>query len=84
MAFLDWKLQDMGGLKAFLRGYFKAYNHHVVTTEHFKNNLEFFSGVDFSHEFNTYIWGTNSADSLHVDENPHHAPLSTEELRSIL
>jgi hypothetical protein len=85
MSYLDYRLQDVGGLKAFLRGYFAAYKRTVVTTEHFKNNLEFFSGLDLSHEFNTLIWGTNPAKSEEShEENPNHDALTAEQLRSLL
>jgi hypothetical protein len=85
MSYLDWRLQDIGGLKAFLKGYFQAYKFTVVTTEHFKNNLEFFSGVDLSEEFEKYIWGTNSLDveNLH-DENPYHRELTEKQLNYLL
>ena len=86
MGYLDFRLQDFGGLKAFLRGYFQTYKHMVVTTEHFKNNLEFFSGMDLDQEFGTYIWGKTTQDAIDLDteENPHHVPLSVEDLRSLL
>jgi len=85
MAYLDYRLQNIGGLKAFLRGYFQTYNRHVVTTEHFKNNLEFFSGMNFDAEFGQYIWGENSEDSLNVDEhNPHHHALTKSQLLKML
>lgn len=85
MAYLDYRLQDVGGLKAFLRGYFAAYKHTVITTVHFKNNLEFFSGIDFSHEFETYIWGENPTEDLEkIRENPHHPALSAKELEQLL
>jgi hypothetical protein len=85
MGYLDYRLQDHGGLKAFLRGYFHAYKHQVITTEHFKNNLEFFSGLNLDAEFETYIWGENAEDSLHhIEENPHHKALSEAQLKSIL
>lgn len=85
MGHMDYLLQDMGGLKAFLRGYFKAYNKSVVTTEHFKNNLEFFSGLNLDAEFETYIWGENSADSKKsFAPNPKHAPLTEAQIRSLL
>jgi len=84
MAFLDWRLQDMGGLKAFLKGYFSAYKHQVVTTEHFKNNLEFWSGLDLSREFQQYIWGENSEDSLIHKINPIHGKISKQTLLNLL
>jgi hypothetical protein len=85
MAYLDYRLQDIGGLKAFLKGYFQAYKHTVITTEHFKNNLEFFSGLDLTDDFNTYILGTNSKSDDHLLEaNPHHLELSDEQVKSLL
>ncbi len=85
LAYIDYRLQDAGGLKAFLRGYFAAYKHTIVTTEHFKNNLEFFSGLDLTDEFNTYIWGESSSTTdIEVDPNPHHQPLSDSQLQKLL
>ncbi len=84
MAYLDYKLQDSGGLKAFLKGYFQTYKHQVITEQHFKNNLEFFSGLNLDADFGTYIWGTNS-DTEHLHEtNLHHSALTKDELKSIL
>lgn len=84
MAYLDYRLQDMGGLKAFLRGYFQAYKHQVITQEHFKNNLEFFSGLDLSDAFDTYIWGTNEADDKSFEQSPAHRQLTKAHLEAIL
>lgn len=85
MSYLDYRLQDMGGLKAFLRGYFAAYKHTVITTEHFKNNLEFFSGLDLSHEFQTYIWGKNPEGGEGVVEhNPNHVELTDAQVQQML
>jgi hypothetical protein len=85
MAYLDYRLQDVGGLKAFLRGYFASYNRTVITQEHFKNNLEFFSGLDLTEAFETYIWGVNPEESGHaVEGSPAHKPLTKEELNAIL
>lgn len=86
MSYLDYRLQDMGGLKAFLKGYFHAYKHTVITTEHFKNNLEFFSGLDLTDDFNTYIWGENSSKDNHLlmEENPVHGPIDDKVLDQML
>jgi len=85
MAYLDWKFQDRGGLKAFLKGYFETYKHTVITTEHFKNNLEFWSGLDLSNDFTQYIWGQNPEGSnLEVKRNPVHLPLSEKQLQRML
>ncbi len=85
LAYIDYRLQDVGGLKAFLRGYFAAYKHTIVTTEHFKNNLEFFSGLDLTDDFNTYIWGeSTSSTDIDVEPNPHHLPHSEAQLQKLL
>jgi predicted metalloprotease with PDZ domain len=85
MAYLDYQLQDRGGLKAFLKGYFAAYKHTVITTEHFKNNLEFFSGLDLNDAFHTYIWGTNPEDELHSEEqSAAHKIISEKDLENML
>lgn len=85
MAYLDYQLQDRGGLKAFLKGYFQAYKHTVITQEHFKNNLEFWSGLDLTDDFNTYIWGENPGEEFHSEEgSPAHKALSQAELNKIL
>jgi hypothetical protein len=72
LAYLDWKLQQSGGLKAFLKGYFEAYKHQVITTEHFKSNLEFWSGIDLTVDFDQYIFGKNSFKTLSREKNPYH------------
>lgn len=85
MAYLDYRLQDVGGLKAYLKGYFAAYKHTVITQEHFKNNLEFFSGLNLTQDFGTYIWGVNSSDALDfIESNPNHPHLTEKDLKSML
>ncbi len=84
MAYLDYRLQDVGGLKAFLKGYFEAYKHTVVTQEHFKNNLEFFSGIDFTETYNTYIWGENDPKNREPTIHPVHKKLTSRELLLLL
>ena len=84
MGYLDWRLQNMGGLKAFLKGYFAAYKHQVITTEHFKNNLEFFSGLVLSTEFDTFILGKSHSDTFESEENPVHKAMSKDDLLNLL
>ncbi len=85
MAYLDYRLQDIGGLKAFLKGYFQAYKHTVITTEHFKNNLEFFSGLDLTHDFETYIWGENkSSEDESYEVSPVHKEINHNQLEMML
>lgn len=84
MAYLDYRLQNVGGLKAFLKGYFQTYKHTVITQEHFKNNLEFFSGLDLTDAFNTYIWGENVETEEFAERNHVHTPLTQSQLNSLL
>ncbi len=86
MAYLDYRLQNSGGLKAFLRGYFASYKHTVITQEHFKNNLEFFSGLDLTDAFETYIWGVNDPkeEKFHSSISPAHLPMRPVDLDEIL
>jgi hypothetical protein len=84
MAYLDYLLQDRGGLKAFLKGYFAAYKHTVITTDHFKNNLEFFAGLDLTEDFETYILNESQEEAPTGLENPNHPGLTDAELKSLL
>lgn len=85
MGYLDYRLQNVGGLKAFLRGYFQTYKHMVITQEHFKNNMEFFSGLDLSSDFETFVWGVNSTDEENFHgKNPHHPEMTDALLKSLL
>jgi hypothetical protein len=83
MAYLDYTLQSSGGLKAFLSGYFAAYKHQMMTTEHFKNNLEFFSGLDLTELFRDTVY--TRVEKLSIQEkNPNHEYLSDQELLDLL
>jgi hypothetical protein len=86
MAYLDYRLQNIGGLKAFLRGYFAAYKHTIITTEHFKNNLEFFSGLELDEDFDRYILSPEtSTTEINVGElNPYHRPMTDKQLSNLL
>lgn len=85
MAYLDYRLQNVGGLKAFLKGYFAAYKHTIWTTQHFKNNLEFFSGINFDAEFNQYILNDHNEGTDHaLKSNPKHLPMTDEQLKKLL
>ncbi len=88
-AYLDWMMQDKGGLKPFLRGYFQTYKYTQVTTEHLKNNLEFFSGLDLTDEFDQYIYGKGGAERgikrEELEEVDHaHVPVSDAQLKSLI
>lgn len=84
LAYIDYRLQNSGGLKAFLKGYFAAYKHTVVTTEHFKNNLELFSGLDLTEDFNTYILGNDEPEQSDTEINPVHGHTTKKDLQLML
>ncbi len=92
--FLAWiagRMETNGkSLKAFFREYFNKYGATTVTTEIFKRELELFSGMDLTTDFNRYIYGSemNSAVcQLRLEPripNRYHPRLSVEEQRALL
>ncbi|MFP5492274.1 MAG: hypothetical protein ACLGG0_12290 [Bacteriovoracia bacterium] len=85
LGYLDFLMQDKGGLKPFLRGYFQAYKYTLVSTEHFINNLEFFSGLELKQLFIDNVYTpTPGRKSQQHDVNPMHPEVSRAKLRSLL
>lgn len=90
MAYLDFQLKQVGlpGLKNFLSEFFHKYNNQLVTTQDFKRDLENHSNIDFTDDFNQYIYGgypdTKGRSPAVLPENPFHPGYTEEELRSIL
>ncbi|MFP5458660.1 MAG: hypothetical protein ACLGG7_08000 [Bacteriovoracia bacterium] len=86
LGYLDYLMQDMGGLKAFLRGYFQNYKYTLVTTEHFINNLEFFTGMDLKELFQENVFTPTPGRKSHSHDafNPNHPEVSPELLKSRL
>lgn len=85
LAHLDYLLQDKGGLKAFLRGYFQTYKYTLITTEHFINNLEFFSGLELSDLFRANVYTeTPEGEEKSVEGSEYHPELTAEELDSLI
>lgn len=70
-------------LKDFLKDYFKRNMFSSVTTEMFEKELSVSTGMDFSEEFNRYIYGKytprTQVESTDV-EDPEHPHYSSEEL----
>ena len=54
-AYVDYKLASQGGLKAFLRIYYKKNVYKTVTIEGFLKELNEWSGMDFTSDFNQYL-----------------------------
>ena len=80
---INFRLESLGGLTSFLKGFHDKHTHTNISTELFKSSLEDFAGEDFSKEFNTHIYG-KSSEKKTVGENPNHPRLSTAELKSLL
>lgn len=90
VAYLDYQLKQVGlpGMKDFLKGYFNKRKFTTVTTEDFKSDLESYSNIDFTDDFNQYIYGgypeSNSRSPAVEPPNPFHPSYTDKELRSIL
>ncbi len=94
-AYIHYQLKQAGlpGLKDFLRGYFNKRKFTTVTTNDFKSDLEEYSGLDFTEDFNQYIYGghpdknqslSNGRSPAVEPENPHHVEYTQEEIDSII
>lgn len=86
-AYIDNLMQNTGGFKAFLRGYFATYKYTGITTEHFINNLEFFSGLSLTEIFKQHVYIDPPQRMLlrePAQENPNHPALTVEQLRALL
>ena len=91
MAYLNYRIRDVGGLKSFLNHLHTTYEHKNISTQTFKKEIEIFSGKDFTSEFNRYIFGKNSgiqtqhkSDHNHIAEDPNHPKLSKSQLLDLL
>ena len=60
-AYVDTQLESMGGYKKFMRDFFKANVHTVITVEYFRDELNKWSGLDFTEDFDRYILGKYGA-----------------------
>ena len=84
LAYLDYLMQDKGGLKAFLRGYFQTYQKSLITTDHFMNNLEFFSGLELKQLFLDNVYTQTPEKGDRDVENHFHPFVSQEKLLEAL
>lgn len=90
VAYLDYQLKQVGlpGMKDFLKGYFNKRKFTSVTTQDFKSDLEDYSNIDFTDDFNQYIYGgypdTKGRAPAVEPENPHHPGYTEAEINSIL
>lgn len=54
--YLDYKLQDQGGLRPFLRLFFQKHVFKTVTMEQFRDELNDYSGMNFHQDFERYLF----------------------------
>ena len=57
MAYLNNELQPIGGLYPFLSHFYTQYAFQTITTEIFEAELEAFSNMDFSEDFDEFVYG---------------------------
>jgi hypothetical protein len=84
LSYLDSQMQNLGGMKAFLRGYFQAYKYTLITTEHFRNNLEFFTGINLEQLFKDQVYTPTPSKSHEVHRSHAHPEMTPEILNKYL
>jgi hypothetical protein len=84
LSYLDSMMQNVGGMKAFLRGYFQAYKYTLVTTDHFINNLEFFTGMSLRQMFQDNVFTATPEKSLEMHGDHAHPEMTDEMLEALL
>ena len=78
MAYFNYRLEEKGGLRPFLKKYFAEHKAESFLTSTFKNDLEDYLGQQLDNIFNPYVFGRNylNGDKLVIQpegrENPMH------------
>ena len=83
LKYINYRLDAMGGLSEFLKGFHTKYTHTNISTDFFKISLEAFAGEDFSKEFDQHIYGKKKF-TKSFKENPNHPILSKKDLLKLL
>lgn len=85
MAYLNYRLTDIGGLTPFLNELHTNFTHTNITTKDFIKALNQFSGINFDEDFKRYIFNSKSFEKSSIEtENPFHPKLSKEQLLELL
>jgi hypothetical protein len=85
MAYLNHKLDQLGGLEKFLSLVYQKYAKTNINTEIFRAELENFSGMSFEADFKKYIYdNAKNQKDIHGEENPYHPILSAKQLQDLL
>jgi hypothetical protein len=91
-SYMNYKLKQAGktGLKDFLRGYFEKRKFTTVTTADFISDIQEYSGLDLTEDFDRYIFGkgdntkSKGRSPAVLPSNPYHPSYSEAEIKSIL
>jgi hypothetical protein len=93
MGYLDYKIHELGhdGLKVFLKEFFEKNIFKLVTTQDFLNELNSFTGSDFTADFNYYVMGIENQNVVVPyrplnarEESEHHRAYTEQELQGLL
>lgn len=87
LAFLDYKFQNIGGLKPVLKEFFNRRKFTPVSTKNMIEEFEDITGLSLQADFDYYVLGMGDAqrqEYVSVSENPHHPELTQEELDSLI
>lgn len=85
MSYLNFKLQDQGGLGIFLKQAYSLWLHQSITTQDFLLRLNSFGPYNFSDDFDRYIFGKKGiTPPPSKRENPYHPRLTKEQLIKLL
>ena len=90
MAYFNYRLEEKGGLRPFLKQYFEKYKSQAFLTSTFKNELESYLGQQLDNIFNPYVFGRAyaSGEELQIEKdthvNPMHPKVSDNELMMML
>ena len=90
MAYFNYRLEEKGGLRPFLKEYFAKYKTQTFLTATFKDELETYLGQQLDNIFNPYVFGkaykSNKNLKIKKDDrpNPMHPKLTDNQLMLML
>ena len=85
-AYFNYRLQDIGGLRPFLKHLYAKYGKQSFVTQNFKDELEAFTKINFDYIFNPYVYGRGWKNEIKEEtkENPMHPNLTYKEEFNLL
>ena len=90
MAYFNYRLEDKGGLRPFLKEFFAKYKAQSFLTATFKDELETYLGQQLDNIFNPYVFGKAYLGNEKIlieksnEHNPMHPKLTDNELIMML